>query len=187
MEPGDAALIRACRHGDQAAWEMLVRRYQRLIYAIPSRAGLNADASADVFQEVFATLVQRLDSIDDPDRLAAWLVTTAKRTTWRAVRQARAVRVSETALDTDHDDIPDSAPLPEHVLARLEQQHEVRSALALLDDRCRRLLTMLFYGVSGPVPYSVVAVELGMAEGSIGPVRARCLERLLRTLGKGLE
>lgn len=187
MEPGDGSLILACRRGDQAAWELLVRRYQRLIYAISLRAGLNEDASADVFQEVFATLIERLDTIEDPDRLAAWLVTTAKRTTWRAVRQARAARLSEQALDSDHDEIPDAAPLPDHVLARLEQQHEVRTALGHLDERCRRLLAMLFYGASGPVPYSTVAVELGIAEGSIGPVRARCLERLLRALGRGLD
>src|ERR1051326_7506907 len=85
MEPGDGSLVRACRTGDQTAWELLVRRYQRLVHAIPLRAGLDEDAAADVFQEVFAALVQRLDSIDDPDRLASWILTTTRRMTWRAV------------------------------------------------------------------------------------------------------
>jgi RNA polymerase sigma factor (sigma-70 family) len=166
---------------------MLVRRYQRLVYTIPLRAGLDKDASADVFQEVFATLVRRLDTIEDPDRLSAWILTTAKRTTWRLVRQARAARVSEQVLESEALELPDTEPLPEHVVAQLEQQHEVRTALCSLDERCRRLLTMLFYAPGPPLPYSSVAAELGMAEGSIGPVRARCLERLLRLLGRDFE
>jgi RNA polymerase sigma factor (sigma-70 family) len=187
VEPGDGSLLRACREGDQAAWETLVRRYQRLVYTIPLRAGLDADAAADIFQEVFATLVQRLDTIEDPDRLSAWILTTAKRTTWRIVRQARAVRAREQELDSEAQEMADSEPLPEHLVAQLEQQHEVRTALASLDERCRRLLTMLFYTSGAPRSYTSLGAELGMAEGSVGPIRARCLERLLRRLGRDFE
>jgi len=63
MEPTDKQLLLACRRGEEAAWEALVRRYQRLIYAIPQRAGLDADAAAEVFQEVFITLLQKVDHI----------------------------------------------------------------------------------------------------------------------------
>jgi RNA polymerase sigma factor (sigma-70 family) len=182
MEQSDGALVRACRTGDQAAWEALVRRYQRLVHAIPLRAGLDQDAAADVFQEVFAALVQRLDHIDDPDRLGAWIVTTARRITWRTIHQRKHMRNSQIELESGAEDVPDTEPLPEHVLARLEEQHEVRKALGRLDERCRRMLTMLFY-VEAEVPrYSAVAAELGIAEGSIGPIRARCLERLLKLL-----
>src|SRR3954469_100969 len=76
MELSDAALLRACRGGDQDAWTTLVNRYQRLIYTIPRRAGLDEQAAADVFQRVFASLVEHLDTLTDPDRLRAWLVTT---------------------------------------------------------------------------------------------------------------
>src|SRR6266478_3587183 len=63
----DRELLLACRSGDESAWEALVQRYQRLIYAIPRRAGLNDDQAADVFQEVFTTLFQKLDGIDQPE------------------------------------------------------------------------------------------------------------------------
>jgi RNA polymerase sigma factor (sigma-70 family) len=183
MHPGDGALVRACRKGDEAAWEMLVRRYQRLVYTIPLRAGLDGDAAADVLQDVFAALVMGLDSIDDPDRVGAWIVTTAKRMTWRAIRRHKDRRGSETVLEAEAEEVPDIDPLPEHVLARMEEQHEVRTALDGLDERCRRLLTMLFYAQAEPPSYSTVASTLGIAEGSIGPIRARCLERLLKLLG----
>jgi len=83
IEASDAALVRACRRGNEEAWEALVHRYQRFVHSIPRRAGLDDDAAADVFQEVFAALVQGLDKIDDPDRVGAWILTTAKRATWR--------------------------------------------------------------------------------------------------------
>jgi RNA polymerase sigma factor (sigma-70 family) len=72
-------------------------------------------------------------------------------------------------------------PLPEDVLLRLEEQHAVRTAMAELDERCQRLLKLLFYA-SKPPGYGDVATQLGIAEGSIGPIRARCLERLHRRL-----
>ncbi|HKP13543.1 MAG TPA: sigma factor, partial [Blastocatellia bacterium] len=85
MKLSDEALVLACRRGDETAWETLVERFQRLVYTISRRAGLDEDAAADVFQNVFASLVERLDRIEQPDRIQAWLVTTAKRETWRAI------------------------------------------------------------------------------------------------------
>jgi RNA polymerase sigma factor (sigma-70 family) len=79
--------------------------------------------------------------------------------------------------------IPDAAPLADEVMQRLEQQHEVRTALANLDERCRKLLTLLFYEPEPP-SYGEIAVSLGTTAGSIGPTRARCLEKMLRLLNK---
>jgi RNA polymerase sigma factor (sigma-70 family) len=79
MDDSDLQLVSDCRQGDQLAWEKLVRRYQRLIYAIPRRAGLSEDQAAEIFQDVFTTLFEKLDDIEDPERLQAWLVTTTRR------------------------------------------------------------------------------------------------------------
>jgi RNA polymerase sigma factor (sigma-70 family) len=181
MEPTDGWLVRACRRGDEAAWETLIRRYQRLVLVVARRAGLEDDAAADVFQEVFVALVEGLDRIDEPDRISSWILTTAKRATWRMVRRRAAARARLAALDEEFEETPDAEPLPEHVLLRFEEQHQVRTALHGLDDRCRQLLTLLFYTATPP-PYSEVAAGLGIAEGSVGPIRARCLERLQRLL-----
>src|SRR6185503_14021495 len=96
MQPTDRVLLKACREGDESAWEVLVERYQRLIYAIPRRAGLNEDQASEVFQEVFTTLLQKLNDITDPDRLHAWLVTTARRKTWRLLSKERLLRTGNT-------------------------------------------------------------------------------------------
>ena len=181
MEPSDAALVEACRRGNEAAWETLVRRYQRYVHAIPRRAGLDEDAAADVFQEVFSALIQGLDRLEEPDRLGAWMLTTAKRATWRMLRRRMVARTGPAALDDDAEAIPDSDPLPDSVLLGMEEQVAVRTALGTLDERCRRLMTLLFY-TPDPPAYGEVARKLGLAEGSIGPIRARCLERLLRRL-----
>jgi RNA polymerase sigma factor (sigma-70 family) len=181
MEASDGALVRACRRGNEAAWETLVRRYQRFVHAIPRRAGLDEESAADVFQEVFTALVQGLEKIDDPDRVGAWILTTAKRATWRTIRHRIAVRSGQTTLDDEAEEVPDADPLPESVLVGIEEQHEVRTAMSGLDDRCRQLLTMLFY-TNEPPAYGKVAATLGLAEGSVGPIRARCLERLMRRL-----
>jgi RNA polymerase sigma factor (sigma-70 family) len=150
-----------------------VRRYQRLVYAVPRRAGLDEDAAADVFQEVFATLLENVGRVEQPSRLHAWLVTTARRKTWLAVKRSRrTVALEDPEGESDEvSSIPDEALLPDEVLARLEEQHLVRAALAELDERCRRLLTMLFCRAEAP-PYSEVAAALGTTEGSIGPTRA---------------
>ena len=183
MQPTDKELLIACRHGDESSWEALVDRYQRLIYTIPRRAGLNEDQAAEVFQEVFVTLFEKLNEINEPDRLHAWLVTTARRKTWRLLTkerfahagQIRGAREDEETVAT----VMDEAPLPDEMLVRFEQQHRVRTAVASLDERCRKLLTMLYYR-SEPAPYSEIAAALGTSEGSIGPTRARCLQKLIR-------
>jgi len=184
MEISDEKLLKDCRSGDQGAWEMLVNRYQRLIYAIARRAGLDGDQSAEVFQEVFTTLLEKLDDIAQPERLQAWLVTTARRKTWRLLSRESRWQKSGAEGEDEEDKmeaLPDNAALPDEVLVRLEEQHRVRRALAALDERCRKLLTMLFYSPEPP-SYEEIARAIGTKEGSIGPTRARCLQKLLRQL-----
>ena len=174
----------ACREGDESSWEALVDRYQRLIYAVPRRAGLNEDQAAEVFQEVFTTLMQKLNDITEPDRLHAWLVTTARRKTWRLLSKERILR-SGGADDEERDEelaaVIDKAPLPDETLVRLEEQHRVRMALQALDERCQKLLTLLYYRPNPP-SYAEIAEVFGISEGSIGPTRARCLKKMLQLL-----
>jgi len=180
----DEALIRACRRGEAAAWEALIARYQRLVYAIPRRAGLNEEASGEVFQRVFAVLVEQLNRIEQPERIRAWLVTTARRETWRVGRGESLARLSEAGEDDatgEGRQLVSDAQLPDLEVQRLEEQHIVRTGVAALDERCRQLLTLLFYRPDTP-SYTEVAAALGTSEGSIGPTRARCLEKLRRRL-----
>lgn len=177
MVQDDSTLIAACRQGDANAWETLVMRYQRLIYSIPSRAGLDEQQSAEVFQIVFARLIEHLARLEQPDRVQAWLVTTAKRETWRLLRQRAAAGREVSTDDESAQELPDHLPLPHETLQKLEDQHLVQLALEQLDARCRRLLVLLYYQ-DAPPSYTDVATELGIPSGSIGPTRARCLQKL---------
>jgi RNA polymerase sigma factor (sigma-70 family) len=183
MELSDEALVLACRRGDTSAWEALVRRYERLVYAIPRRAGLDREQSADVCQRTFAVLVEKIDQIEQPARIGAWLATAAKRETWRISRREQAAGMTQYSApgsEIAEEAVADSLPLEEE-LVRLEEQHIVRLAVAQLDERCRKLLTLLFYRPD-VLPYAEVAVALGVREGSIGPTRARCLQKLRHIL-----
>ena len=185
MEETDLQLVLACRRGDQLAWERLIRRYQRLIYAIPLRAGLDEDHAAEIFQDVFTTLFEKLNDIEQPEKLQAWLVTTTRRKTLHEIFKAQ---VRQSQVNTDEPtqvpaSIRDEAPLPDEQLLILEEQHRIRIALSSLDQRCKTLLEMLFY-LDEPPSYSDIASSLRIPEGSIGPTRARCLAKLLRLLKK---
>jgi RNA polymerase sigma factor (sigma-70 family) len=178
----DAALVSRCRSGEGAAWEALVQRYQRLVFAIVRRVGFDEHAAADVFQTVFARLVAHLPRIAEPQRLKAWIVTTAKREALLALRRGRRT-VSMTRADDAGDeaadlDIADNSPLPEEVLAELQQLDQLRHALDRMEVRCRELLNMLFRDDGDKLPYDEVAQRLGMSVGSIGPTRSRCLAKL---------
>ncbi|MDP9379876.1 MAG: sigma-70 family RNA polymerase sigma factor [Chloroflexota bacterium] len=183
-DSNNEALIAACRAGDPKAWELLVERYQRLVYSIPRRAGLDEETSADVFGYVFASLVEHLDRLDQPSRVGAWLATTAKRETWRLARSRQRYVAPPEGYETDFmAEIPTEEPLPEETVLRLEEQHRIRTAVEMLDERCRELLTLLFYRAESPA-YTDIAAALGIPEGSIGPTRARCLQKVRRVLEK---
>ena len=182
MDDSDLQLVLACRRGDQLAWEKLIRRYQRLIYAIPLRAGLDEDQAAEIFQDVFTTFFQKLNEIEEPEKLQAWLVTTARRKTWRSIYKSHA-RTHQNVDVIEWTNERDETPLPDEQLLILEEQHRIRTAVAMLDERCQKLVQMLFYEAQPP-SYAEVAASLGIPEGSIGPTRARCLGKLLRILKK---
>jgi RNA polymerase sigma factor (sigma-70 family) len=187
QELSDSELVEHCRAGQQAAWNTLVRRYQRLVFTVPRRAGLSEDQAADVFQVVFSRLFEHLDRLGDPSRVQAWLVTTAKRESLRVLQLSRRM-VDLTPARGDEDDGTDpldrfaaDSPLTEDLLADLQQLDLLRRAVAQLDDRSRRFIELLFLQ-DEPLPYSEIATRLGVAEGSIGPTRARCLGKLRAVL-----
>jgi RNA polymerase sigma factor (sigma-70 family) len=185
----DATLIARCRAGDGAAWAALVKRYQRLVYTVVLRTGMDEHAAADVFQTVFQRLMAHLQRIDQPERLQAWIVTTAKREALRErERSRRTVSMSRNDDDDDtpaapglEDTLADDAPLAEDALSDLQQLDRLRAGLDRLDARCRDLLLLTFRDDDDKLPYDEVARRLAMPVGSIGPTRSRCLGKL-RTL-----
>jgi RNA polymerase sigma factor (sigma-70 family) len=173
----DEQLIDACRHGDEGAWIALIDRYERLVYTVPSRYGLTPAEIDDVFQSVWLSLVRTLDKLREPDRVSAWLVTTARRECWERRRGADYERTVTTDFDNillnkEGNELP-----PEEVVSKYREHESLRQAIDQLQDRCRRLLWSLYF--DAPIPsYADVAEKLDMPIGSIGPMRARCLKKL---------
>ena len=184
--PDDAMLVAGCLRGEAKCWEALVQRYQRLVFAIVRRAGMDEHVAADVFQTVFSRLLTNLPRIAEPAKLQAWIVTTAKREALHQRRRGeRTVSMTESGESGDESaewNVADESPLPEEVLEELQQMLRVRQGLDQLDARCRRLMEMLFNGNDTAAAYGEVAEKLDMAVGSIGPTRARCLDKLRRFL-----
>ena len=179
----DAALIGRCRKGEQAAWDDLIARYQRLVFSIPKRAGLSDDEASDIFQDTFFTLFQKLDDLEQPDRVRSWLVTTAKFKTWAVVRSGRSVQTYATDEEMEQElaALPSTDPLADTSMIEAEEQHMVRTAIATLDERCRTILGMLYVAAEA-ASYAEVAAEIGVGETSISPLRTRCLEKLRKAI-----
>jgi RNA polymerase sigma factor (sigma-70 family) len=176
----DARLVQRCLDGDPKAWGALVQRHERLVYAVARSWRLGDEDLGDVFQEVFAALVKGLPRMRDGRTLVRWLSSTTDRiarTTALKRRKEQALRGGddETLTGMSSDDAPIGADLEQ-----LERQATVRLAFGGLSDRCKRLLQALYY--EDPVPaYGVLAERLGVPVGSLGPTRARCMDKL-RTL-----
>ena len=184
FEP-DPTLLARCRSGDARAWSQLVERYRRLVWSVIVKHRMRDEESEDVFQHVFTTLVTSIDSIEDDGALASWLVTTTKRRCWRVIAQKRKDAERARSLDSDPDkpaDPEDERVNPAEARVLMERQL-VREGLERLGGRCKDLLEALF-GAGGEPNYTLIAEKLGIRVGSIGPTRARCLEKLSRVLGR---
>ena len=174
---GVGDLVRAAAAGDRRAWDELVDRYSRLLWSIAIAYRLGRADAADVVQTVWLRLVENLERLHDPDRVAAWLATTARRECQRALAQGR--RMLPTDDDRRLEPRDTLLPTPEAVALASERDRLLWLGFSELPERCQRLLRILL--LDSP-RYEVVAAALDMPIGSIGPTRGRCLERLRRRL-----
>lgn len=168
-------MIRAAEAGDEAAWAAIVDRFAGLVWATARAYRLPPSEAADVSQTTWLRLVENLDRIKDPERLGAWLATTARRECLRHIRlRGREFATGEDALF--------EAPSEDHAEQRLitrERNAAFRRAFARISERCQALLRLL--AAPEPLSYEEIAAALGMPIGAIGPTRGRCLEQLRRT------
>lgn len=166
-------LVRAAAGGDQHAWDQLVERFNNLVWAVARSHRLSTSDAADVVQTTWLRLVEHLSRLHDPDRVGAWLATTAKREALRTIRRNSGLVLSD---DTALIDPPDTAPAPDARLLKSERNAHLWHSIGQLSARCQALLRMLM--ADPPPNYEDVAEALDMPIGSIGPTRGRCLQRL---------
>jgi RNA polymerase sigma factor (sigma-70 family) len=170
----DTRLVKECLGGNQAAWSTLVDKYKALIYSIPVKYGLPPQEAADVFQSTCLELLARLPQLREPRALPKWLMQVAHHESYRLKRQSQRV-ISRDGNDELPE--PETPAIAESLAEQTQAEQMLREAMSALTPQCRRLVEMLFFE-SSPRPYTEVAAALGLAVGSIGFTRQKCIERL---------
>jgi RNA polymerase sigma factor (sigma-70 family) len=180
----DEQLIGRCLKGDQEAWWALIDKYKNLIYSIPIKLGMHQDAG-DIFQSVCVDLLSELPRLREHRALPKWLMQTCYHKCLRYQRAAdRLVELAPEGTDSNAAPPATSADdFPEHMLVQLEEEQILRDAISELPEKCERMVRLLFFE-NPPRPYENIAEELGMATGSIGAIRGRCLAYLRKHLEK---
>ena len=170
MELSDAQLVGRCRNGDAAAWNELVERFSRYVYAIAARAyRLPEHDAEDVFQEVFARAYERLGSLRDDDAIRPWLA--------QLTRNACVDRLRASAREH-----PAEEPQAEQADAMLEQLDEaldVQEGLEALSEDCREILDRFF---ARDESYRTIGEALDLPAGTIASRISRCLGKLREKL-----
>ena len=168
----DAELVARCRAGDASAWHALVDRYARYVYAIATRVyRLGPEDAEDVFQEVFARVFERLDTLRDDDALRPWIAQTTRNCAVDTLRRSGR----ETVVDTVPEDVDEG-------LERLDEALTVHAALDTLSPDCHEILDRFFCRDES---YRTISADLELPSGTIASRIARCLTRLRDVLEPG--
>jgi RNA polymerase sigma factor (sigma-70 family) len=174
----DARLVRECLRGEDAAWSELVSKYKNLIFSIPIKYGFSQEEAADIFQSVCLDLVNQLPGLREPRALAGWIIRVAHNKCFHHMKDKRRHGAQESQ---EFESALPAEEIPENQFHELEKEQLLRNALRGLSERCRRLVGMLFFETP-PRPYQEIAKSLDLAAGSIGFIRARCLDKLRKKM-----
>jgi RNA polymerase sigma factor (sigma-70 family) len=169
----DIRLVKECLQGSEEAWSALIEQYKNLIFSIPIKYGFSADDASDIFQAVCLELLSDLPKLREPKALPKWIVQV---TSHKCFHRKRQMLRTETS-DDDKTFEQVTPARAEEFLRQAEDEQALRDGMLGLPARCRELIRMLFFEEPAR-PYQEVAESLGIAIGSIGFIRQRCLSRL---------
>ena len=164
--PSDAELVAGCRNGDQNAWNELVARFSRYVYAISTQAfRLSEHDAEDVFQEVFTRVYERLPSLRSDDAIRPWIGQMTRNCCLDRIRAGGREVVLEEVDEVEAND----------EIAELDEAFAVRQGLATLTEECREVLDRFFCRDES---YRTIGDELGIPPGTIASRISRCLDKL---------
>jgi len=170
-----AGLVAAAASGDDGAWSRLVDHFAGLVWSVIRGYRMSVADSADVSQTTWMRLAEHIHKVREPERIGAWLATTAGRECLRLIRQNQRAVPSDDVFLTE---VPDADPAvaPEHRILALERDGELWEAFSELPGKAQVLLRLLF--ADPPPSYEEISAATGMPIGSIGPTRGRYLAQL---------
>ena len=174
----DTRLVRECLDGNEEAWSALIDRYKNLIFSIPIKYGFSQDEATDIFQSVCLELLSELPKLRDAKALPKWIMQITAHKCFHRKQQQQRLELSDPHAELLDRSTPSVAM---EILRQAEEEQSLRQAMSELPPRCRQLVHMLFFAEPAR-PYQDIAAELGIAVGSIGFIRQRCLERLRKRL-----
>jgi RNA polymerase sigma factor (sigma-70 family) len=179
----DTRLIGECLAGNELAWAALIHKYKKLIYSIPIKYGATPEDAADILQLVSLRLFSQLSNLRKTESLKSWLISVTAHQSFHWKKRRRPGQVDLDSMEPEQADskVRSHVVLPPQVLEEVEQEEMVREALRKLPPRCGEMIRLLFYE-DPPLPYAEVARRLGLATGSIGFIRGRCLKRLKKII-----
>jgi RNA polymerase sigma factor (sigma-70 family) len=163
----DARLVARCREGDEAAWNELVTRFSRYVYAIIGQGfGLRAENAEDVFQEVFARAYQHLGRLREDEAIRPWLAQLTRRLCIDQLRSGSREQLSDEELEP---------PEVDETLDTLVEALGVHEALAELPEHCQEILDRFF---ARDESYQTIGAALDIPAGTIASRISRCLAKL---------
>ncbi len=169
-------LVRMAAAGSELAWRRLMREFAGTVWAVARAHRLSDADAADVVQSTWLRLLEHLDRLKEPGRIGAWLATTARRECLRTLRNRR----HELLWGEDAPEQPSAEPAVGAELLLAERDAALWRSFGRLRASDQRLLRLL---MAEPRPaYEEISAALGIPVGSIGPTRARALERLRHEL-----
>ncbi|MFZ0785467.1 MAG: sigma-70 family RNA polymerase sigma factor [Candidatus Acidiferrales bacterium] len=174
----DRRLVRECLDGKDEAWSILIDKYKNLIFSIPVKYHFSQDDASDIFQAVCLELLAELPKLRKPEALPKWIIQV---TAHKCLHGKKYAQRNESTDPNDPAFEQSTPARAENILREAEEEQRIRRVLDDLAPRCRQLMQMLFFE-EPPRPYQEVARELGIAPGSIGFIRQRCLDRLRKKL-----
>lgn len=178
----DKRLVNECLEGNDQAWSALVEKYKNLVYSIALRRGAPPEEAADLFQSVWLQVHSKLSTLRKRDSLRSWLISMTNNQCyhWRQKYSRQSMQEGQGLLELEHDPRFASEQID---ITETEKEEQVQLAISELPPRCQELIRLLFY-TQPPLPYREVASRLGLAIGSIGFIRGRCLKKLQELLEK---
>lgn len=176
----DERLVKLCLSGSETAWNALVDKYKNLVFGVILKYGVNQDDAGDLFQAVWLEVHKSLGGLRNQNAVKPWLISLVRNSCFHWQNKKRRIAGHEVGSE-DHGELAETTGFDPTVLADLEQDQLIREAIQGLPDRCREMIVLLFFR-QPPLPYKEVAELLGIATGSIGFIRGRCLKKLQKQL-----
>jgi RNA polymerase sigma factor (sigma-70 family) len=172
----DEELIRECLDGEDTAWSALIEKYKNLVYSAPVKYRMSPEDAADIFQSVWLEAYKEMGKLRSPGAFRGWLITVSTNKCFQWNRKS-----ARLLPDSEAPEVADHRPLVRELHLQMERDQTLREAIASLPDRCREMIRLLFF-TDPPIAYRDLAERLGLAEGSIGFIRGRCLKKLRAAL-----